>query len=84
VEKWKCIPILLCVEVSLIATSNKKKLMVKCMLDFCGLGVEKLVGKLVNIGCDRSNVFQGHQIGVTTQFKNKAAPLIIGVHCFAH
>jgi len=58
--------------------------MVKCTLDFGGLGVEKLVGKLVNIGCDGSNVFQGHQIGVTTQFRNKVAPFITGVHCFAH
>jgi hypothetical protein len=31
--------------------------MVKCKLNFGGLGVEKLVGKLVNIGCDESNVF---------------------------
>jgi hypothetical protein len=31
--------------------------MVKFMLDFCGLGVEELVGKLVNIGCDESSVF---------------------------
>jgi hypothetical protein len=34
--------------------------MFKCMLDFGGLVVEELVGKLVNIGCDMSNVFQGH------------------------
>jgi hypothetical protein len=34
--------------------------MFKCMLDFGGLVVEELVGKLVNIGCDTSNVFQGH------------------------
>jgi hypothetical protein len=52
----------LCVEVvSLYAASdNIFSLMVKCMLDFCGLGMEELVGKLVNIGCDGSNVFQGH------------------------
>jgi hypothetical protein len=62
VQKWKRIPILLCVEaVSLCAISdNIFKFMVKCMLDFGGLGVEELVGKLVNIGYDRSNVFQGH------------------------
>jgi len=38
------------------------------MLDFGGLGVEEQARKLVSIGCDRSNVFQGHQIGVTMQF----------------
>jgi hypothetical protein len=54
------------------------------MLDFCGLGVEELARKLVSIGCDRSSVFQGHQIGVTMQFKNKVSSFIIGVHCFAH
>jgi len=31
--------------------------MVKCMLDFGGLKVEELVGKLVSIGCDESSVF---------------------------
>jgi hypothetical protein len=36
------------------------------MLDFCGWGVEKLAGKLVSIGCDEFNVFQGHQIGMNT------------------
>jgi hypothetical protein len=40
--------------------------MVKCVLDFGGLGVEKLAGKLVSIGSNRSNVFQGHQTSMTT------------------
>ncbi len=85
VQKWKCIPILLCVEaISLFATfDNIFSLTVKCMLDF-GLKVEKLVGKLVNIGGDASSVFQDHRIGVTMQLKNKDTPFIIGVHCFAH
>jgi len=50
---------LLCVEaVSLFATSgNILSLMVKCMLNFGGLKVKKLVRKLVNIGCDKSSVF---------------------------
>jgi len=61
VQKWKRIPILLCVEaVSLYATSdNIFFLMVKCMLNFGGLGVEELAGKLVNIGFDKFSVFQG-------------------------
>jgi hypothetical protein len=86
VQKWKCIPILLCVEtICLFATFDSIfSLMVKCMLDFGGLRVEELVRKLVNIGCDRSNVFQGHQIGVTMQFRNKVIQFINGVHCFAH
>jgi hypothetical protein len=32
-------------------------LMLKCLIDFGGLGLEGLVGKLVNIGCDGSSVF---------------------------
>ncbi len=60
--KWRCIPILQCVEAISLSTifDNNFSLMVKCMLDFDGLGVEKLVGKLVNISCDGSSVFQGH------------------------
>jgi hypothetical protein len=54
------------------------------MLDFCGLKVEELARKLVNIGCDGSNVFQGHRTSMTTQFKDKVVPYIFGMHCFAH
>jgi hypothetical protein len=59
VRKWRSIPILLCFEVvSLFATfDNILSLMVKCMLDFGGLEVKKLVRKLVSIGCDKSSVF---------------------------
>jgi hypothetical protein len=63
---------------------NIFSLMVKCMLDFCGLRVEELVGKLVSISCDESNVFQAHQTSVTTQFRDKVAPFITGMHYFAH
>jgi aspartate-semialdehyde dehydrogenase len=54
------------------------------MLDFGGLRVEELAKKLVSIGCDRYNVFQGHQTSMTIQFKNKVVPFIIRVHYFAH
>jgi hypothetical protein len=75
----------MCWKISLFATSDDIfYLMVKCMLDFGGLGVEEQARKLVSIGCDRSNVFQGHQISVTMQFWNKFSPFITGVHCFAH
>jgi len=86
VQKWRRIPILLCVEaVSLSATSdNVFSLMVRCILDFGGLRVEELVGKLVNIGCDEFSVFRGHRTCMTTQFKNKIVPFIIGGRWFAH
>jgi hypothetical protein len=54
------------------------------MLDFGGLRVEELVRKLVNIGCDMSNVFQGHRTTMTMQFKDKVAPFITRMHYFAH
>jgi hypothetical protein len=54
------------------------------MLDFGGLGVEELARKLVNIGCDESSVFQGYQTSMTMQSKNKVAPFITRMHCFAH
>jgi hypothetical protein len=51
-QKWKLIPILLCVEAISLSTTfdNIFSLMVKCMLDFGGLGVEELARKLMSIG----------------------------------
>ncbi len=59
-------------------------LMLKCLIDFGGLGLEGLVGKLVGIGCDGSSVFQGHKTGVTQQFNEKVVPFVMWVHYFAH
>jgi hypothetical protein len=43
-------------------------LMLKCLIDFGGLNLKdllgKLLGKLVNIGYDNSNMFQGHKTRV--------------------
>jgi len=44
--------------------------MLKCLVEYGGLGLEKLVGKLVNIGCDGNNVFYSHISRVTLQFKD--------------
>jgi len=83
---WRHIPILLCVEIVSLSTTSDNifSLMVKCMLDFGGLRVEELAEKLVSSGCDGSNVFQGRQTSVTTQFRDKVTPFISGVHYFAH
>jgi hypothetical protein len=54
------------------------------LLEFGGLGLEKLGGKLVSMGSNGSNVFQGHQTSVTLQFKKNVAPFLSRVHCFAH
>ncbi len=49
-----------------LATSyNIFALLVEGYLDFGGLGLEELGAKLVNMGYDGSNVFQGHRIGVS-------------------
>jgi hypothetical protein len=43
-------------------------LMLKCLIDFGGLSLKdllgKLLGKLVNIGYDNSNMFQDHKTRV--------------------
>jgi hypothetical protein len=53
--------------------------MLKCLINFGGLGLKDLVGKLINIGCDGSNMFQGHRMGVIQQFKEKVVPFVMGV-----
>jgi hypothetical protein len=58
--------------------------MLKCLFEFDGLGLEDLVRKVVNIGCDSRIVSQGnHRTSVTLQFKEKVAPFVTGVHYFA-
>ncbi len=86
VQQWKRIPICLYVEtVSISATSNNTFVfMLKCLLEFGGLRLEELCEKLVNIGCNGNNMFQGHMTGVTQQFKKKVVPFVIGVHYFVH
>ncbi len=59
-------------------------LMLKCLIDFGGLGFKSLVGKLVSIGCDGNSVFQGHKMGVIQQFNEKVVPFVMWVHCFSH
>jgi len=69
----------------MFATSdNIFGLMLKCLIDFGGLGIKGIVGKLVNIGCDGSSMFQGHKTGVTQQFNEKVVPFVMWVHYFAH
>ncbi len=76
---------LLCEIVDMFAIfDNIFVLMLKCLLEFGGFGLEELCENLVNIGYDGSNMFQGHRTGVTQQFKEKVVPFIIGVHCFIH
>jgi hypothetical protein len=35
-------------------------LLLKALVGFGGLKMEKLVEKVVNMGCDDNNIFQGH------------------------
>jgi len=86
VQNWKRIPILLCVEIvsTYVTSNNIYALMLKCLGDFGGLGLEDHMRKLVNISCEASSVFQDHRTRVTQQFKEKTTPFITWVHCFAH
>jgi hypothetical protein len=63
---------------------NIHALMLKCLGDFDRLRSEDLVQKLINIGCNNSNIFQGHKTGVTQQFQEKVSPFVMRVHYFAH
>jgi hypothetical protein len=40
--------------------------MITAMVTFGGLVVKQLGAKLISMGCDGSNVFQGAKAGVTT------------------
>jgi hypothetical protein len=42
-------------------SDNIFSLMLKCLVEYGGLKLEELVGKLVSIKCDDNNVFQGHK-----------------------
>jgi hypothetical protein len=86
VQQWKTILIFLCVRTMGMSTTSDNifSLMLKCLVEYSGLRLEELVSKLVNIGCDDNNVFQGHKSGVTLQFKEKVAPFVIEVHFFVH
>ncbi len=67
------------------ATSNNIFVfMLKCLLEFGGLKLEELCEKLINIGYNGSNMFQGHKTRVTHQFKEKVAPFVTGIHYFVH
>ncbi len=83
---WTKIPILFCLnQVSVYATSNNIfVLMFKWFLEFGGSRFKTSGGKLVNMGCNGTSVFQGHQTNMTLQFKGKVTPFLNGVHCFAH
>jgi len=54
------------------------------VIDFGGLSLEDLVGKLVNIGYNGNIMFQGHRTKVIQQFKEKVVHFVMKVHCFAH
>ncbi len=47
-----------------VTFNNIFALMLKCLLEFGGLGLKELCEKMVNIGYDGSSVFQGHRMGV--------------------
>jgi hypothetical protein len=86
VQQWKRILIFLCVQTMGMSTTSNNifSLMFKYLVEYGGLGLEKLVGKLINIRCDGNSVFYNHKSRVTLHFKEKVAPFVIEVHYFAH
>jgi hypothetical protein len=67
VQAWKRISILLWFETIGVSTTldNVLRLLLKALVEFGGLGMEKLMGKVVIMGCDGSSIFQGYQTSVT-------------------
>ncbi len=54
------------------------------MVTFRGLIAKQLGTKLISMGCNGNNVFQGARVSVNKQMKENVAPFFIGVHCFVH
>ncbi len=65
--------------------NNVSGFMVKGFLEFGGLRLEEMIiGKLVGMGCDKSNIFQGHQMGCDLVIQRNIAPFMNEVHYFSH
>jgi hypothetical protein len=62
VQAEKKISIFLCVETIGVFTTfdNIFGLLLKALAGFGGLGMEELVEKVINMGCDGDKIFQAH------------------------
>ncbi len=58
-------------------------MILKCLLEFGGLGLEELRKKLVNMGCDSSSVLQAIELMSRCAIQRKGSHILSGVHCFA-
>jgi hypothetical protein len=58
--------------------------MFTAMVTFGGLSVKQMGAKLISMGCDGSNVFQGARVGVSTQMKENVVSFFMGICCFAY
>ncbi len=56
----------------------------KSFIEYGGLIEMEIANKLVYLGENGVNVFQGVKVGVTTQLMTKHVPYVNGVHCMAH
>jgi hypothetical protein len=63
---------------------NIFSLMLKSLVEYGGLRLDELVGKLINNGCNGNSVFWGLKLGVTLQLKEEVALFVTRVHCFTH
>jgi hypothetical protein len=77
-KNWKRIPILLNLQrLENAATSNNlNSLIVKSLVEYGGLIEMEIANKLVYLGENGVNVFQGVKVGVTTQLMTKHAPYV--------
>ncbi len=77
-KNWKRIPILLNLQrLENAATSNNlNSLIVKNLVEYGGLIEMEIANKLVYLGENGVNVFQGVKVGVTTQLMTKHAQYV--------
>ncbi len=54
------------------------------MVTFGGLSAKQLGAKLISMGCEGNNVFEGARASFTTQMKENVPPFMMGIHCFTH
>lgn len=86
VQKWKRIPLLLCL-LHLIdgcGVDNLTVVILEAVLHRGGLTEAELGEKMVSFGADGHPNFQGCLTSVSTQLKKGYAPYHIFVHCVAH
>ena len=66
------------------ASDHLMSVIMHALLDEGGLSHEEITSKLVCFRVDGISTFQGSEMGVTTQIREKWAPFNLGANCSSH